>query len=100
MVLSLVGRWHVLASDATRFPDAKNRDAQAAHQITSLRCRSKCQEVALAADGRGIVEEALAIDLVAAPFLQRDLVEPARLAGLVGHLEIPVNGDAVALDGR
>src|ERR1700730_7336058 len=98
-ISSSLGRWQVLASDDTRFPDAKNRDAPAACQITSLRCRSNCQQMALAAYGGRIVEKTLAENPVAAPFLQRDLVEAARLAGLVGHFEVPVNGDAVTLDG-
>src|SRR5262249_45090943 len=68
-------------------------------QITSFRCRSNCQQLASAVDLRGVVEEALAENLVAAPFLQCDLVEAADLAGLVGQLEIPVDGDAFALDG-
>src|SRR5918999_2907 len=49
---------------------------------------------------RRIVEEPLAPNLVAAPFLQRDFVEPAGLAGMIGKLEYPVNRDMVALDDR
>ena len=54
--------------------------------ITTSRARSeirrpKCQQMATRRRLRRIVEEPLAKHLVAAPFLQRDFVEPARLAG-------------------
>src|ERR1700731_4529452 len=52
-----------------------------------LRPMPKCAfETSLHYFGR-IVEEALAEDLVAAPFLQAHLVEPAHLAGFVGQFE-------------
>src|SRR5712675_298665 len=47
-----------------------------------------------------IVEEALAEDLLATPFLQAHFVEPAHLAGSVGQFENPVNRDLVAFDHR
>src|ERR1700730_11379702 len=65
-----------------------------------LRPMPKCAfETSLHYFGR-IVEEALAEDLVAAPFLQAHLVEPAHLAGFVGQFENPVNGDVIAFDHR
>src|SRR4051794_25737474 len=57
---------------------------------------SRCQLRRL----RRIVEEPLAKNLVAAPFLQRDFVEPCRLAGMKDELEHPIDGDTVALDHR
>src|SRR5918999_588507 len=47
---------------------------------------------------RRIVEEPLAPNLVAAPFLQRDFVEPAGLAGMIGKLEHPVDRGMIAGD--
>src|SRR6266550_2575100 len=47
-----------------------------------------------------IVEETLAEYLVAAPLLQRDLVDPPYFPGFIGELENPVNGGIVAFDHR
>ena len=47
-----------------------------------------------------IVKESLAENPVAAPFLQRDLVDPMNLAGTAGQLENPVNGNPIAFDHR
>src|SRR5665213_2873178 len=49
---------------------------------------------------RRIVKEPLAKEPVAAPFLQRDFVDPAHLAGFIGEFEDPVDGNMVALDHR
>src|ERR1700722_6108160 len=65
-----------------------------------LRPPAKCQQMSLGLRPRQIVEEPLAQDPVAAPFLQAYLVNPEHLAGFIGQLENPVNGDAVALDHR
>src|ERR1700694_3187302 len=68
-------------------PGAKLRPPPKCHGPSSLRSRR-------------IIEKTLAKDLVAAPFLQRDLVDPVHLAGFIRQLENPVNGDAVAFDHR
>src|SRR6266478_6259318 len=47
-----------------------------------------------------IIEKTLAKNLVAAPILQADLVDPVHLAGFIRELENPVNGCAVAFDYR
>src|SRR5664279_5403257 len=47
---------------------------------------------------RGVVEESLGCNAVAAPGLQRELVEPARDAVVAGHVEAPADDDAVAVD--
>src|ERR1019366_390528 len=64
-----------------------------------LRPTPKCHAPSRLRFGR-IIEETLAENLVAAPFLQAHLVDPKHLAGFVGQLENPVNGDVVALDHR
>src|ERR1700751_4243096 len=56
--------------------------------------------MASAVDPGRIVEEALAENPVAAPFLQGNLVETTGLAVLVGQLKIPVNGNTVAFERR
>src|SRR5260221_13092928 len=60
-----------------------------------LRPTPKCQS---RLGPRRIVEKALAEYPVAAPLLQRDLVDPVHLAGFIRQLENPVNGDVVAFD--
>src|ERR1035437_5387091 len=64
-----------------------------------LRPTPKCHAPSRLRFGR-IIEKTLAKNLVAAPFLQAHLVDPEHLAGFIGQLESPVNGDAVALDHR
>src|SRR5215207_10189129 len=66
------------------------------HQFDGRRTVSRWQLPRL----RRIVEEPLAKHTVAAPFLQRDFVEPAGLAGMIDELEYPVYRDAIALDHR
>src|ERR1700722_16867929 len=65
-----------------------------------LRPPAKCQQMSLGLRPRRIVEEPLAKDPVAAPFLQAHLVNAEHLAGFIDQLENPVKGDAVALDHR
>src|SRR5216684_6907163 len=65
-----------------------------------LRYQSKCQPCRSGFRPGRIVEETLAEDLVAAPLLQRDLVDAAHPAGLVGQFENPVNGDVIAFNHR
>jgi hypothetical protein len=63
-----------------------------------LRPPTKCQQLSLRLRPGRIVEETLAENLVAAPLLQRDLVDPVHFAGFIGELENPVNGDIIAVD--
>src|SRR5450756_955881 len=63
-----------------------------------LRPPPKCQQLASGLQPGRIVEEPLAEYLVAAPFLQSDLVKPAHLAGFFRQFENPVNCDMVAFD--
>src|SRR5882762_9333845 len=64
-----------------------------------LRRRPNCQQLSSGLLRR-IVEEALAEDAVAAPFLQRHLVDPRGPAGMVGEIEHPVDRNAIALEDR
>src|SRR5581483_8947588 len=66
----------------------------------SIRPAPNCQQLTSRIHRRRIVEKALAADAVAAPFLIGDLVKAADLAGFVGHLEIPMDGDTIALHHR
>src|SRR3954469_10700609 len=64
-----------------------------------LRRRPNCQQLS-SSPVRRLVEEALAKNPVAAPFLQRDLIDPSGPAGVIDEVENPVNRDAVALEDR
>src|SRR4029079_1903773 len=77
---------------ASRFcPGMTTRTTRSKRKL--LRRRPNCQQMSSGRQLRRIVEEPLAKNLVAAPFLQRDFVEPRRLAGMIGKLEHPVDGD-------
>jgi hypothetical protein len=55
-----------------------------AHQFDGHRTVSRWQ---LGGRLRRVIEEPLAPNLIAAPFLQRDLVESSGLAGMIDELE-------------
>src|SRR5579871_3554801 len=65
-----------------------------------LRSGSKCQQMTSATDLRRIVEETLAENPVAAPFLPGNFVKAAHPAGFFRQREIPMDGGAIAFDHR
>src|SRR4051812_2652062 len=63
-----------------------------------LRPPTNCQQLSSSLQPGRIVEKPLAKDLVAAPFLQGDLVDAVHLACVIGEFENPVNRNVVAFD--
>src|SRR5258708_34372865 len=66
-----------------------------------LRRGTNCQQMsAIRLWLRRIVEKPLAENPVAAPFLQRNFIEPSGFTGMIDKFEHPVDRDTVALDHR